>query len=295
MDTNTPKNPDFVFDGTAENFQQLVMNNSYKGVVLANYWTPKAGPCLKLWQTLEPLVKEYQGRFLLVNINTDTENTLTRDNGITSVPTVKIYSKGKVIDTIHGAESEHAIRTVIDRHLPPSKSSPLAQAISAYQAGRIDDALNILNDAIVRTPDDLNLCTTFLKILFRQRRYTDMEDYVNQRGEALREHEEIRTILTHAKLMQLAEQVKDIEQLDADIEQEPDNIDYRLRRAALATLQNEFELALEMLLDALGLDRDYQDALARKAMIVIFSILGDGHALTKTYRDKMRAALERLP
>jgi thioredoxin-like negative regulator of GroEL len=44
-----------VFDATRENFQRLVLDNSRKGLVLANYWTPQAPPCFKLWQELEAL------------------------------------------------------------------------------------------------------------------------------------------------------------------------------------------------------------------------------------------------
>ncbi len=293
MSTNTTTNPNYVFDGTEDTFQQLVLDNSYKGLVLVNYWTAKAGPCLMLWRVLEPLVAAYQGRFLLVNINTDSQKALARTNGITSVPTIKIYSKGEVVEVIHGAQSEASMRASIDRYLPPAKSSALAKGIAAYQAGRIDDALKILSDAFSSMPDDLSLLTTFLKILFRQKRYVDMEDYVNQRAEALKNNDKVSTILTHARLMHLAEQAPEPDELDSAIAKELDNIDYRLSRAAVATVQNEFDLALEMLLSALKIDRDYQDAFARKAMVVIFSILGSEHELTREYRKKMRDTLER--
>lgn len=292
MNTSTTTNPDYVFDGTDDNFQQLVLNNSYKGLVLVNYWTAKAGPCLKLWQTLEPLVAEYQGRFLLVNINTDTQQALARSNGITSVPTIKVYSKGTVVDAIHGAHSESSLRAMIDKYLPPAKNSALALAISAYQANQIEDALKILNDAIKKSPGDLDLYKTLLKILFRQKRYADIEDYIDQRDDEFRDLPEISTIRIHARLMHLAELAPDATELDDAIAREPDNIDYRLSRAALATVVSDYENALEMLLSALRLDRHHQDAFARRAMIVIFSLLGDGHELTKVYRDRMRECLE---
>ncbi len=293
MNSVSSTNPKHVFDGTEETFQQLVLDNSFKGLVLVNYWTAKAGPCLMLWRVLEPLVGAYQGRFLLVNINTDKQKALARRNGITSVPTIKVYSKGEVVEAIHGAESESSIRAAIDRYLPPAKSSALARGIAAYQSGHIDDALKILNDALATSPDDISLLTTLLKILFRQKRYVDLEDYVNQRADAYRDNEEVSTIRTHARLMHLAEQAAQLTELDDAIADDANNIDLRLSRAALATVQNEFGVALDMLLAALSKDRHYQDAFARKAMIVIFSILGSEHELTREYRKKMRDGLER--
>jgi len=293
MNSRSTNNPNYVFDGTENSFQQLVIDNSYKGLVLVNYWTAKTGPCLMLWQVLEPLVNSYQGRFLLVNINSDNQKALARNNGITSVPTIKIYSKGEVVEAIHGAQSEASIRASIDRYLPPAKSSALAKGIAAYQSEHIENALKILSDAFSSTPDDLSLLTTFLKILFRQKRYVDMEDYVDQRAEALKDNEEISTILTHARLMHLAERAPGTDKLDSAIAKETDNIDCRLSRSAVAMVQNEFDLALVMLLSALNIDHHYHDGFARKAMLVIFSILGAEHELTQEYRKKMRDALER--
>jgi len=112
----------YVFDGTRDTFQQLVVENSKKGLVLANYWTPNAGPCFKLWQALESLSREFQGRFLLVNINTETQKRLARENGITSVPTVKIYRNGSVVDS-GGFDLRRTFRGLAARHYQPAPPS----------------------------------------------------------------------------------------------------------------------------------------------------------------------------
>ena len=57
-------------------FDALVLDNSGRGPVLVNYWAAYAGPCLKLWGVLEALANEYEGRFLLVNVNTEKQPQL---------------------------------------------------------------------------------------------------------------------------------------------------------------------------------------------------------------------------
>jgi thioredoxin-like negative regulator of GroEL len=47
----------YVFDGTRDNFRQLVIENSSKGLVLADYWTPGAAPCFKLCMTIRGHLK----------------------------------------------------------------------------------------------------------------------------------------------------------------------------------------------------------------------------------------------
>src|SRR4030066_136451 len=105
-------NSPYVFDANADNFARLVLENSAKGPVLVNYWSPRAGPCMMLMPRLVRLAAEFGGRFLLVMLNTDELGRLAREHGVNSLPTVKVYRHGNVVDTLHGAGSEAELRGV---------------------------------------------------------------------------------------------------------------------------------------------------------------------------------------
>ncbi len=280
-----------VFDATRENFQQLVLDNSRRGPVLVNYWAPNAGPCLRLWQALETLTQEYQGRFLLVNVNTETRQSLARSNGINSVPTVKIYRNGVVVESIYGAESETALRKIIDQHVPPARDTVLAQAIKSYQSGDADGALQILAQACIREPDNLKLHATAIKLLLREQRYDDIERYVCVLGEHLQSAPEINQLRIHAKLLQLAQQAPPAEQLDERLEHEPADIEARVLRAAVAMVQDDYAMALRYCLEALKQDPKFDGELPRKAMLAIFTLLGEQHELTREYQQALRDQL----
>jgi len=280
-----------VVDGTRENFQQLVLENSRKGTVLVNYWTPSAGPCFKLWQELESLSQEYQGRFLLVNVNTDTQNPLARENGITSVPTIKIYQHGNVVESIYGAQSESSLRTSIDKYVPPAQNTSIARAIHTYQTGQADAALDILAEASTLAPEDPKPCATAIKLLLREKRYADIEDYYSTLSGNIQAEPEIGTLQVHAKMLHLAEQALPTEKLDSQLEKVPDDMDTALSRAAVAMVQDDYETALTRLFQVLQQDPHYRDELPRKAMLVVFSLLGDKHELTKVFQNSMREVL----
>ncbi len=280
-----------VFDGTRDNFRQLVLENSHKGVVLVNYWTPDAGPCFKLWQTLEGLSREYQGRFLLVNVNTNTQNSLARENSITSVPTIKIYQRGKVVESVYGAQSETSLRSSIDKYAPPARNTPIARAIHSYQAGQVDAALDILTEASITSPEDPKPCAMAIKLLLREKRYTDIETYYLTLPISIQADTEISTLRVHAKMLQLAERALPVDELDHQLEDTPDDMDAALSRAAVAMVQDNYELALTHLFRILQQDSHYGDELPRKAMLVVFSLLGDTHELTKTFQKSMREVL----
>ena len=75
-----------------------------------------------------------------MNVNTDTQTALLRENGITSVPTVKVYRKGSVVESIHGAQSAASLRAVLDKHIPAPLDGAIGQALQLYKAGQLDDA-----------------------------------------------------------------------------------------------------------------------------------------------------------
>ena len=280
-----------VFDGTRQNFGQLVLENSQKGAVLVNYWAPNAGPCFRLWQVLERLSREYRGRFLLVNVNTETQTPLVRENGITSVPTLKLYHQGRIVESIYGAQSESALRDIINKYVPPAQDTVVAHAINSYQSGRADDALQLLVQAGSREPDNAQLHATALKLLLREKRYADVESYVGVLPDKVKAQADIGTLQVHAKLLHLAQQAPAAAQLDIRLETTPDDLDVVLNRAAVAMVQDDYETALNHLLHILRQDRYCYDELPRKAMLVIFTLLGERHVLTKTFHTAMREAL----
>lgn len=283
--------PEYVFDGTRENFRQLVLENSHRGAVLVNYWAPGAGPCLRLWQVLEGLSQAYQGRFLLVNINTDTQKSLVREQAITSVPTIKIYRNGSVVESIYGAQSESTLRASIDRHVAPARDTSIGEAIQQYQSGDVDAALQTLARAHAAVPADPKPCATTMKLLLRDRRYADVEDYYSTLPSALQAESDLSALRVHARMLYLAEQAPPVEELERRLEENPDHLDTLLSRAALAMVRDAYETALDLLLRALEQEPRYCDELARKAMLAIFALLGSEHELTRRYQDAMRRVL----
>jgi putative thioredoxin len=280
-----------VFDATRENFQQLVVENSSKGPVLVNYWAPNAGPCLRLWQVLEGLSQAYQGRFLLVNVNTDRQKALVREHGITSVPTVKLYHQGTVAESIYGAQSEASLRQVIDKYAAPAQDSAIAAAIRAYQAGQVDQAMIILVEAGSREPDNAKLHSTTIKLLLREQRYADIERYIGVLPDSIRSKPDIVVMQVHARMLGLAQQAPPLEQLEKQLEATPDDLDTALSRAAVAMVQDDYATALDCLLQVFRQDRHYRDGLPYKAMQVIFALLGEQHELTRTTQKAIREAL----
>lgn len=283
--------PTFILEATPDNFNQLVLDNSSKGPVLVNYWAPWVGPCLKLWPVLEQLARQYAGRFLLVNINTDQHKSLARDYGINSLPTLKMYRHGKVVDEVHGAESEQSLRAFIDKHIARPSDRLLAQALSRYQQGDTAAALTLLAEAAQADPDNARLPLTQAKLLLRERRHADVQALIDALPKSLQDQAEFTNLYAHAGFLAAAEEAPTAEQLQAHIAADGGDLQARYQLSALALVNDAYEPALEQLLEIVRRDRGFMNDIGRRGMTAIFALLGREHALSQRYRVLLNNAL----
>lgn len=284
----------FIEDATPENFADLVIGNSMRGPVLVNYWSAKAGPCLKLWPVLEKLANEFAGKFLLVNFNTDTFFDFARQHlGVTSVPVVKMYRQQQVVDVIHGAESEASFRRLIEKQLPRASDAFLLDAVNLYQQGQVDAALAELQTLQQQDADNPRILLTWLRLMFREGRLSDMQAHIDGLSETLKKNEDIINLQAHASFIQAAQNAPDAAQLQQIILQQPDNLDARYQMSALHLVADQYSDAMDQLLQIIKRNRSYANDAAVKGMVTLLNMVSHDEVLTKAYRQKMMDALNR--
>jgi thioredoxin 2 len=88
-----------------------------KQLVLVDLWAPWCGPCRTVAPILEKLSRQFVGRLKVVKVNVDTSPSVAKRYEARSIPMMLFMRDGKVIDTVVGAQSEHVMRTLTERHL----------------------------------------------------------------------------------------------------------------------------------------------------------------------------------
>ena len=68
---------------------------------------------------------------------------------------------------------------------------------------------------------------------------------------------------------------------------ESDDCDLRWRRAAVHLVTDEYEPALQQLIEILRRDRHYRDDLAQRGLLALFSLLEGQDELLKKYRAEL--------
>ncbi len=278
-------NSPYVFDATAENFHTLVLENSDKGPVLVNYWSPRAGPCLMLMPRLIRLAAEFGGRFLLVMLNTDELGRLAREHGVNSLPTVKLFRRGEAVDTLHGAESETVLREFISRHVSREADGKYAAALEAYERGDLDMAVTRAAEAALAAPDNPRLAIDLVKLLMLQQRYSRAGELLKSLPEGARNHPDIRNLSAHLGFIRAAQDAPSAEILERAIAGNPDDLDARYRLGALKITQDKYEEAMQQLLEIVRHDSDFRNRAALDGLFAIFSMLGEDDERVQHYRE----------
>jgi thioredoxin 1 len=85
--------------------------------VLVDFYADWCGPCHAIAPTLEALSTEFEGKVKFVKVDVDTNQEVASRYGIMSIPTVMLFEKGKVEDSIVGAYPANVYKQRIEHAL----------------------------------------------------------------------------------------------------------------------------------------------------------------------------------
>ncbi len=97
---------------TDANFEEKVMQS--KLPVLVDFWAPWCGPCQIITPMIEALAKEYNDKAVIGKLNVDENPKIATKYGIRSIPTLIIFKKGELINTLQGVGSKSEMATALD-------------------------------------------------------------------------------------------------------------------------------------------------------------------------------------
>jgi len=284
----------YIFDvsGSAQ-FEQLVIENSFHKPVLVDFWAEWCAPCKALMPLLAQITEGYQGELLLAKVNCDLEQDLVARFGIRSLPTVVLFKNGQPVDGFSGAQPESAIRELLKPHVnepAPAAADPLEAAQALFAEGRIADAEALLKQLLGADNENAPALILYARCLAERGELDEAQSVLDAvKGD---DHKPaLAGALAQLTFLRQAADLPDVASLKTRLAQnsEDDEAAYQLTIQQLA--RQQYEPALEALLQLFTRNRNYADGAAHKTLLQVFDLLGTQHPLVTTYRRKLYQAI----
>jgi putative thioredoxin len=277
----------YIHNVSMQNFQNLVLEKSINKPILVDFWADWCQPCQTIMPMLAKLAEEYAGKFELAKVDADAEQELAAHFGIKSLPTMKLFFKGQVVDERMGAVPESDIRAMLDKNIVSESDQLMQAAMLSYQQGQTEQALEMLNQALAKDPDNAELKITIAQMVQSQ---GDSEsalallDSLDDAGGKLDSAIKLRTEINMAA--QLAD-LPELNEIEQRLVQNPGDLEALLQKSRHLTAQADYDNAMECLLTIMRSDRSFEDDAGRTGLLEIFDMLGGEHPSVQKYRRKL--------
>jgi len=97
---------------TADNFEEEVLKSDKP--VLVDFWATWCGPCRMLAPVIAQIAEEREGEIKVGKIDVDEEPELAAQFGIASIPTLKVFKNGQVVNSSVGVIPKPMIEALLD-------------------------------------------------------------------------------------------------------------------------------------------------------------------------------------
>jgi putative thioredoxin len=231
---------------------------------------------------LETLANEAQGDFRLAKLNVDESPNLSIRYGVRSIPVIKAFRDGEMISELIGLQPEPRLRQFIQSIAPSQSDLMVEKAFSLLEMDEPEEAEDAFLDALDETPDNTKAQLGLAMSLLRQGRGVE-SNVLLENFPASREYNSAEILRPLAKAL-------------AEMERkQPKNNENPLDAAYANSLRlvklNNYEAAMDGLLDILREDKHYRKDQARIIMVALLELLGESNPIARQYRSELASVL----
>jgi len=283
--------PSNVIEVTESSFQQQVIEKSGEIPVLVDFWAEWCAPCKMQLPVLLKLAGEYRDQLRVAKINTDQERALAEQHAIRSLPTLRLYRHGEVVEEVLGAQPEATLRTLIDAYIERESDRTLQRALELDAQDRRSEALQLLEQACKDDPDNPRLPLKYARLCIDDHQLDRAGEIIQTLPRELREASEAASLLALLEFSRSITDAPTTGELESALDENPKQSEPRYQLAARQLLAGDHDKALENFMMLLKQDRNYRDGAAQRGLLTVFALLDEDDERIPRYRRRMFALL----
>jgi putative thioredoxin len=263
---------------TTATFPKEVVNASASQPVLVDFWAPWCGPCRMLGPVLEQVADEHAGKVKVVKVNTDENQDLAQQYQIRSIPAVKLFRDGRVVDEFVGAQPLGQVRAFLEPHLPRASAGELAAARESAAHG--DYATAITRLRYIAATDAANLDAR-----------RELARCLALSGEIIEASKVLGQLPPQAQTEPASNAVRALIHFGALATEDAARSDASRASAARALLGGSPDAAIESLLARMQGDRAFATRAGREDLLQAFALLPADDQRLSGWRRRLAALL----
>jgi len=279
-------------DVSQADFEEQVVEASFKQPVVIDFWAPWCAPCKVLKPILEKLADEYGGKFKLAKVNSDENQEIAARYAVRGIPAVKAIVDGKVVNEFTGALPESAVREWLDKIIPGPAEEMRREAQQLAASGDVEGALQRLAEATELDPNNEWVRVDAAELLLAQHNAEGAQRLLDTlKDMEILKDARVLQLKAQARLMGMQEQGESEATLTAAVNGNENDLEARLKLANVLIAANRAAEGMDQLLEIVRRDRGFRDDIGRKTLLDVFNLLGGQGELVSEYRRKLSGLL----
>ncbi|MCD4705863.1 thioredoxin [bacterium] len=102
---------------TDDNFEKEVIEKSKTKPILVDFFAEWCGPCVAMGPILNELSEAIGDKAEIGKVDVDASRETATKYGIMSIPAIKIFKDGKVVDETMGLQPMENLKKMLEKHL----------------------------------------------------------------------------------------------------------------------------------------------------------------------------------
>lgn len=281
------------FEISDNNFDQLVIMNSYKLPVFVLFMSASSSSCIAMENALIDYSEEFAGQFILARLDIDMYTEVRDRYEVKNVPMIKVFKDGQVVYQELGAISQEDLAAAF-RHFDifnPAEDLRL-QAEEKHQNGETAEAVRLLTQAIQMNPGNIKIALDMCQVFLDINMLAEAAELFTKFPNNVTESDAGRFLIGQITFKKLALDLESIETLTTKLAENSDNENIKFDLAICLVANQQYQEGMDYLFEALKTNSNAKDGAAQELAVAIINMLDLKHSeIAGEFRRKLGTTL----